>query len=128
MAKAPIPTGGQPLLDASTDLSAFLSRLNALSLEIKAVADRVSDVEKLLQDGETLDEIRELLAKAAPLSDFETVSQKVDGLVAAINSPEFGGGAPAPVAAGDLYLRGELLKAFRQIEAIAAHANIRLPG
>lgn len=95
---------------------------------------RVDDLEKLLKDGETLDELRDLVAKAAPLSDFETLTEKVDQLAKDADAREDfslmgedGEPITAELAEGP-DLRGDLLKAFRQIEIIAGHINVKLPA
>lgn len=94
---------------------------------------RVDDLEKLLKDGETLDELRELVAKAAPLSDFEAVSEKLDQFAKDWdNRHDALKGEDGELITGELAegydARADLLKAFRQIEAISNHINVKLPA
>lgn len=116
-------------------------RLDALEKEngelkatVAALAEKLSDVEKLLKDGETLDELRDLVAKAAPLSDFETLTEKVDQLAKDADAREdfsLMGEDGEPITAKLVEgpdLRGDLLKVFRQIETIAGHINVKLPA
>lgn len=77
---------------------------------------------------EQIAEVRELVSKAAPLSDFEALVEVVNAHTSTLAEGTLellDGGAPA-AAVGDP--RDELLKAFRQIETIANHLNIRLPA
>jgi|JI10StandDraft_1071094.scaffolds.fasta_scaffold63686_4 soluble cytochrome b562 len=87
---------------------------------------RVDDLEKLLKDGETMDELRSLVAKAAPLSDFETLTERVDKLE--VDEMPGSGELIAAELVEGYDPRGEVLKAFRQIEAIANHINVKLPA
>lgn len=91
--------------------------------------ERIEALEKAGNDFRTaIDEINELLAKAAPLSDFNKLTAIVEahGEILGL-SPEVGfAGEPIKTAGFDA--QGELLKAFRQIEAISNHLNIRLPA
>lgn len=102
--------------------------------ELAKWVQRLADVEKLLKDGETLDELRDLVAKAAPLSDFETLTEKVDQLAKDADAREdfsLMGEDGQPITAELVEgpdLRGDLLKAFRQIETIAGHINVKLPA
>lgn len=87
----------------------------------------------LAEMGATLDELRELVGKAAPLSDFETLSEKVakhEATLAEGTAQLMDGEAIAGelVKVEGFNSRDELLKAFRQIEAIASHINVRLPA
>lgn len=112
------------------------ARLEALEKEngelkatVAGLTDRLSDVERILKDGEALEELRELVGKAAPLSDFKTLSETVakhEATLAEGTARLMDGEHPARGIVGD-DLRGEVLKAFRQIEAIANHINVRLP-
>lgn len=116
-------------------------RLEALEKEngeLKASAatimEKLADVESILKDGETLEELRELVGKAAPLSDFETLTEKVDQLAKDADAREdfsLMGEDGEPITAELVEgrdLRGDLLKAFRQIETIAGHINVKLPA
>lgn len=109
-------------------------RLEALTSTVSGLAERISDMERLIKDGETLDELRSLVAKAAPLSDFEDLTEKVDQLAKNADAREDfslmgDDGQPITAELVEGYdPRGEVLKAFRQIEAIANHLNFRLPA
>lgn len=100
--------------------------VEALTSTVSGLAERLSDVERLLKDGETLDELRSLVAKAAPLSDFETLTERVEKLE--LDGVPGGGELIAAELVEGYDPRGEVLKAFRQIEAIANHINVRLPA
>lgn len=108
--------------------------LEALTSTVSGLAERLADVERILKDGETLDQLRELVAKAAPLSDFETLTEKVDQLAKDADAREdfsLMGEDGEPITAELVEgpdLRGDLLKAFRQIETIAGHINVKLPA
>ncbi len=93
---------------------------------LKETRERLSDVERLLKDGETLDELRSLVAKAAPLSDFEKLTERVAKLE--LDGMSGGGELIAAELVEGYDPRGEVLKAFRQIEAIANHINVALPA
>ena len=111
-------------------------RLEALEKEngelkgaVAALTEKLSDVERILKDGETLEELRELVAKAAPLSDFEKLSETVakhEATLAEGSAALMDGELITMEGTGDL--REEVLKAFRQIEAVANHINVKLPA
>lgn len=104
--------------------------LGKLKEEHLKALDRLSDVEGILKDGETLEELRGLVAKAAPLADFETLSETVakhEATLAEGTAQLMDGEQPARGVVSD-DVRGEVLKAFRQIEAIANHINVKLPA
>lgn len=135
MAKPPVTTG-EPI---AIDLSVVLARLDALETLVK----------------NRLEEVEALLAKAAPLSDFEELTETVQGQAKSVADRVREAGlildhddplddfakrfaslevavASDPIMA-DLVsdgtdLRGDLLKAFRQIESIALAINVRLPA
>ena len=108
--------------------------VEALTSTVSGLAERLSDVERVLKDGETLEELRELVAKAAPLSDFETLTEKVVQLAKDADARDdfsLMGEDGQPITAELVEgpdLRGDLLKAFRQIETIAGHINVKLPA
>ena len=74
------------------------------------------------------------VAKAAPLSDFETLTEKVVQLAKDADARDdfsLMGEDGQPITAELVEgpdLRGDLLKAFRQIETIAGHINVKLPA
>lgn len=124
-------TQGERVEALEKEIAELKGELGKLKEEhIKALV-RLSDVERILKDGETLEELRELVAKAAPLSDFETLSETV-----AKHEATLAEGTAAlmdgELIAGELMEgydpRDEVLKAFRQIEAIANHINVKLPA
>lgn len=122
-------------LDALEKDNGILSAaLEALTSTVSGLAERLADVERILKDGETLEELRELVAKAAPLSDFEALTEKVDQLAKDADAREdfsLMGEDGQPITAELVEgpdLRGDLLKAFRQIETIAGHINVKLPA
>lgn len=105
-----------------------------LKASVATLTEKLSDVERILKDGETLEELRGLVAKAAPLSDFEALTEKVDQLAKDADAREdfsLMGEDGEPITAELVEgpdIRGDLLKAFRQIETIANHINVKLPS
>ncbi len=83
--------------------------------QIKALADRAADLERIIRDGEALEELGsriDTLTKALA----EDTARLLDGELATAEIVE--GFDP----------RSDLLKAFRQLEAVANHLNFRLPS
>lgn len=115
-------------------LEALEKENGELKASVATLMEKLSDVERILKDGETLEELRDLVAKAAPLSDFETLTEKVDQLAKDADAREdfsLMGEDGEPITAELVEgpdLRGDLLKAFRQIETIAGHINVKLPA
>jgi len=117
--------------DPSTDLTAILSRLGALESDKAKLAEHVADLEGHLKDGEALEEIHKLItdltarleAHHTALGDHSAALEKITGTLAAETVELIDGGE---ATSGDQ--REPLLKAFRQIEAIANQLNIRLPA
>lgn len=92
-------------------LEALEKENGELKATVAGLTDRLSDVERILKDFEKLSET--VAKHEATLA--EGTAQLMDGE------------HPARGIVGD-DVRGELLKAFRQIEAIANHINVRLPS
>jgi hypothetical protein len=107
-------------------------RIDALESKIddlaKTVGGRLDDIERVLKDGEALDELKaailllterankagELADRVAKLEELATAPAVDDELIT--------------IESDGLDLRGDVLKAFRQIEVVANHINVRLPA
>lgn len=91
-------------------------------------AERLEALEK--ENGElkiSVGVLTDELAKAVEkLSDFETLTERVEKLE--LDGMPGGGELIAAELVEGYDPRGDLLKALRQIEAIANHINVRLPA
>lgn len=105
-------------LDALENDNGILSAaLEALTGTVSGLASRLEDLERIIKDGEALDELKASLAALA---------EHVEQLDLA-GTPASGDLITAELVEG-YDARTEMLKAFRQIEAISNHINVKLPA
>lgn len=97
-----------------------------LKASIAALVERFSGALEFNYHGEAKEGLAELMGLVAPSSSLDDLTERVAKLEVDAMP------ANAEMAAAELVEgydpRADLIKAFRQIEVIANHINVRLPG